>query len=303
MIKVLYGEETYCVWFKKHKYIDSIENKDFNVAEFDEFSQDTLEFLRTYPMLSDRKACLVNVADLKDVDNKYFNEYLANPEDDTDLIILPQKVDARLKIFKALQKADMIEEHKRLATNDDVKKMVAFFLKPYGAQIREDACVELLNRLNYTDKKSTMTLWTVKQVVENLAQTSKEIDKALVEQLVEKSESENVFALIKLILNKDIAGIARQEDIIMRTQGTSIGALAAILREYRMGYKKAFLGITPKDIGVNFVTLSNEPAAYLLDGVRILTGTIADIKQGRLKPDRAISLACEKLIAKGGAIV
>lgn len=302
MIKVLYGEETYCVWYKKHKYVDSIENKDFNLMEFDEFNSDTLEYLRTFPMMSDRKACLVNVADLKDVDNKYFSEYLANPEENTDLIILPQKVDARLKFYKTLQKADCIEEHKRLATNEDVKKMVAFFLKPYGARITEDACAELLNRLNYCDKKSTITLWNVKSVVENLAQTSSEINKELVERLVDKNESENVFALIKLVLNKDIAGIARQEDIIMRTQGSSIGALAAMLREYRMGYKKAFLGVSNKDMGVNFLTLNNEPAAYLLDGVRILTGTIADIKQGRLKPDRAISLACEKLIEKGGIL-
>lgn len=296
MIKVLYGEEVYCVWFKKHKYIDSIENKDFNVAEFDEFSQDTLEYLRTIPMMSEKKACLVSVADLKDVDNKYFNEYLESPEDNVDLIILPQKVDARTKFYKALQKADYIEEHKKLATNDDVKKMVAFFLKPYGAQIREDACAELLDRLNYTDKKSNITLWDVKQVVENLAQTSTEIDKALVEKLVEKNESENVFGLIKMILNKDIAGIVRQEDIIMRTQGSSIGALSAILREYRLGYKKAVLNVTPKELGVNFVTLDGEPAAYLLNGIRILTDTVTDIKQGRLKPDRALSLAAEKLI-------
>ncbi len=298
MIKVLFGEETYCVWFKKHKYVDSIENRDFNVMEFDEFNEETLEYLRTYPMMSDRKACLVNVAELKDVDNKYFNEYLDNPEENTDLIILPQKVDARMKLYKSLQKADMVEEHKRLATNEDVKKMIAYFLKPFNARIHEEACNELLKRLNYTDKKSTITLWTVKQVVENLAQTNSEITLELVERLVEKNENENVFALIKMILNKDIAGIARQEDLIMRTSGTPIGALAAVLREYRMGYKKAFLGITPKEIGVNFMTLSDEPAAYLLDGVRILTNTIADIKQGRIKPDRAISLACEKLIVQ-----
>ena len=293
MIKVLYGEEVYCVWFKKHKYIDSIENKDFNVAEFDEFSQDTLEYLRTIPMMSEKKACLVSVADLKDVDNKYFNEYLESPEDNADLIILPQKVDARTKFYKALQKADYIEEHKKLPTNDDVKKMVAFFLKPYGAQIREDACAELLDRLNYTDKKSNITLWDVKQVVENLAQTSTEIDKALVEKLVEKNESENVFGLIKMILNKDIAGIVRQEDIIMRTQGSS---------KYRLGYKKAVLNVTPKELGVNFVTLDGEPAAYLLNGIRILTGTVTDIKQGRLKPDRALSLAAEKLIQQKGSV-
>ena len=38
MIKVLFGEETYCVWFKKHKYVDDIENKDFNLAEFEEYA-------------------------------------------------------------------------------------------------------------------------------------------------------------------------------------------------------------------------------------------------------------------------
>ncbi len=297
MIKVIFGAEDYCVWFKKHKIIDTIQNQEFNLKEFECFDEDTLEWCRTFPMLSDRRAAVLCVPDLKILDTKLFKGYMAEPAEETDVVILPDKVDKKTKFYKSLLTDQIIEEHPKLKSVADLQKMILVFLKNTGAQIKQDACEELIRRLNYFERDE-VNLWTVKNAVQNLAQSSLQIDKALVETVIEDNEKENVFLLIDLLKKGNLAGIAKQENLIMRAQGSTHGALSAMLREFRIAYKQKFLGAKPADIGVKFISLNSWDAEKVMNGLEILTDTIFMIKSGRLKADRAISYACEKMLVQ-----
>lgn len=297
MIKILFGIEDYCLWYKKHQVIDPIQNPEFNLAEFDKFDEEVTDWCNTFPVLADRRACVINLQDLKALDTTVFMDYVKSPAAETDVVIIITKVDKRLKLFKTLEKAETVEveEHKKLNSVEGLQKMILIFLKNTGAQIKSDACEELIRRLNYFERDE-VNLWTVKNAVQNLAMSSKEIDKALVETVIEDNEKENVFLLIDLLKKGNLAGIAKQENLIMRAEGTTIGALSAMLREFRIAYKQKFLGAKPADMGVKFVSLNAWDAEKVMNGLETITDTIFMIKSGRLKPDRAISLACEKML-------
>ncbi len=298
MIKVLFGVEDYCVWFKKHKIIDGIPMPEMNVAEFDAFDEDAYNFCITFPMLSESKACIINLADLKQVEGPLFDKYLANENPQTTLILLPRKVDKRSKIYKALQKGYDVEECEKLKDERSLKKMIAHFLGE--TKIREDACNELIGRLNYFEQE-TVTLWTVKNTVLNLKQSADIIDIDLVKRLVESNDKENVFKLIDFLKKRDLVSLRKQEDLIMRAEGSTVGALSALLKEFRVAYNSKLFNASPSELGVRFISLKDADEAFIKLGLKTLTDVIWSIKTGSVKADRAISLACS-LIMEGGTL-
>lgn len=294
-VTLFYGEEDYCIWFKKHKILDSIESLNFNMGEFEVFDKDTLDFCNTFPFMSSKRACILQPKELKELDCKLFLDYIKSPVETTEVIIIPQKVDKRSKLYKTMKEACVIEECNKLETLEKVKKMVAIFLKDTGAKIKEDACDELIRRLNYF-RRSEVTLWTLKNTLMNLSQSAEIVDLALVESLVEDNEKENVFALIDCLKRGDMPALRRQEELILRAEGTPIGALSAMLREFRIAYKQKLFGVSPREIGVQSISLTGESEEYLIRGLTVITETISSIKSGTVSASNALSLACAKLL-------
>ena len=293
-ITLIFGEEDYCIWFKKHKIMSSIENLDFNMQEFEMFDKDTVAFCQTFPFMSDRRLCILQPKDLKDLDCKAFFDYIKAPCETTEVIILPQKVDKRSKVYKAIKADCTVEECVKLENEIKLKKMIAYFLKGTGVKIKEDASDELIRRLNYF-KSPEVTLWTLKNTLHNLSQSADIIDTALVEELVEDNEKENVFLLVDCLKKGDLKTIRRQEKLILQAEGSTIGALSAMLREFRIAYKQKLFNASPKDLGVQFISLGKEDISYLYKGIDVLTSTITGIKNGTVSVNNALSLACIKL--------
>ena len=71
-----------------------------------------------------------------------------------------------------------------------------------------------------------------------------------------------------------------------------------MLSEYRIAYKLVVLRKSLTDVGVKFSKLKNLPAASVVKGMEILTSTIEGIKQGRYDDNKALTLACERLMVE-----
>lgn len=285
-VELLYGNEPYCVSYHKTQAIKNLSTPDLDLAVFDEFSDEVVEFASSISMFGGDKLVIMQVEELKTLDTDSFKDFIKEPP--CDILIIPEKADARTKFFKSLplHACDKV-------TDGGLRKMIKNFLG--DSKISDDAMNELVKRLNYFDS-ADVNLFTVRSVCSILGAYTDNITKEDVTSLVENYEEDNAFVLIDLVLNKNMAGIRKQEDLLNRQGKSCIGALSAMLREYRIAYKLVVLKKSLTDVGVKFSKLKNLPAASVVKGMEILTSTIEGIKQGRYDDNKALTLACERLM-------
>lgn len=291
-IELLYGNEPYCVSYHKAQAIKKLAMPELDSATFSEFSEDVTNFCSSVSMFGGQKLCILQVEELKSLDTKEFREFMN--ETSCDVLIIPEKVDGRMKqgkFFKSLplHACDKVSEN-------GLKKMIKNFLGE-EVKIEDDAMNELVKRLHYLDRED-VNLFTVRSVCSILGAYTNSITIENVKNLVDNYEEDNAFVLIDCVLNKNISAIRHQENLLNRQGKSSIGALSAMLREYRIAYKLVYLNKSLNDIGVKFSKLKGLSPKNILRGMEILTGVIEGIKTGRYDDNTALTLACERLMVE-----
>ena len=70
MIKLLYGNEPFLIDCNKNKATDKVIYKDLNLAFFNSFNQEVLRLALTHPFMEDQRVIVLNIDNLKELDNK-----------------------------------------------------------------------------------------------------------------------------------------------------------------------------------------------------------------------------------------
>ena len=147
MIKLLYGNEPFLIDCNKNKATDKVIYKDLNLAFFNSFNQEVLRLALTHPFMEDQRVIVLNIDNLKELDNKDFLQYFDKPSKSTELIIICRKPDERLKIFKRLQENSICCN--KVKTKKEFQDIILRLLNRYSARITEEAMIEFQNRINY----------------------------------------------------------------------------------------------------------------------------------------------------------
>lgn len=299
MITLLYGEslpEPYCIDMRKAKALSEVNTKGLNYTSLKgAFTSEVVELARSYPIFETKRGIVLEVATLKDLDNKEFESYLDAPSPFTEIVIICREADKRLKVYKKIKDGTLkgvtaILCDKSEVTRDKLVKTVLYELKKRGAVMQEAAMKSFLERINY-DAIKDMTLLTVAGYIDTLASISKEIDPSMIEKYVPAFKEADGFLLVELLIKKDVKGL--MEQVSLASPKDAIKLLCLILRSYRIAWKKKCLNTS--EYGDN--DLSKLDVSTLKKCIGIINETIGAIKSGYIPEDIALKVACSKLAA------
>lgn len=295
MITILYGEKTpepYCIDARKKAALKGVNIGGINYSSMTgKFDAEVVALARTYPLFEEKRGIVLEVSSLKDLDNKDFMEYVKAPAPFTEMVIVCQDADKRLKVYKQMTEGKIPVQHhlcdKKTITKDRLIKVIAYELG--DAKMRKDALEEFLKRISY-EENSFMNLLTATGYLKTLTAVSKEIDKAMVEKYVPAFKEADVFLLTSLLIREDIDGL--MEQVNLASPKDAIGSLCFILRQFRIAWKRCFF----KDVSADGTqALEKYDAETLKRCIGIINGTIGAIKSGMMPDDIALKVACSEL--------
>lgn len=206
---VLYGEEQYLL----RKSLDTIiksyvkEDSDLNKVSYDATRTDLatiLEDATTIPFFADYKVILIDHAnflstsDDTDIDTQALANYLDAPMESTILIMIGdfEKLDARKKIVKKVQKTCKVLQYRRL---DALGKQnyVQEEIKKRNITVEAKAMQVLLERL-------PLDVGTIQKEMDKLELYGDTISERVAMDLVNRPLDEDVFALVDAVVQKDL---------------------------------------------------------------------------------------------------
>lgn len=292
-ILVAYGDEPYKVELLKQKYQANLSYPDFNCSIlYGVFDDKVLDLINTMPFMDERRAVILTVDTLKDLDNKAFFSLLENPVSSTDLLVVVRNYDNRLKIAKMLAKRKISMPCNKFENVSEFASAVKRECSLINVKISDTAITALEKRTGYLEFDAANFL-DVLDWLRKLAAISGEITASMIADMVPLKEEPNVFALAILI--RDGKYDALQKEISLLNEDDAIRVLSLLQREYRIGIKASWFSYA--DIGIRNATLGKLSESSLLKGLSILTDAIAKVKSGTLPSSIALKYAVAGLIA------
>lgn len=294
MIQIIYGNEPYLIDQMKKKAVANISTLDFNLTEFYAWSEDVLNYLSTYPVMDDTKVAFLYLKDIKELDSKSscsFTEYLSSPSDFSNLYIFPQKVDKRTSFYKSLSKAGIVKEINKISDENMLQKILLSKVSQLNGQITHDAYNELIRREAYLELDD-INLFHLTNDIQSLVSYDSNVTKDTVELLIPERIVSNAFGIATLLMQGNYRELKRQAEAL---SNDAIGALSALLREYRIAYKSKYF--SPGEIGVRSISLKSMETSELVAGMNIIISSIDAIKQSSLSEKTALWYTFQKLLA------
>jgi DNA polymerase-3 subunit delta len=320
---LFYGEEEYLVkWAADlivNRYVDPpLAQLNFAKVNWETSSlSEIISQCETLPMMGERRIVLVegfpagNEAvkwSLSEEEEREFTEYIKSLPESCFLIIIPDAVDKRKKLYKAMASCGSIYEFNRL-DEGDLRTFIKKRVRAGGKTIEAQAIRRLIERSGYYDKLSHYSLYNLDNDLKKLIALciGDEIDAELISQGLSDNTESHVFDMI------DAISAGRKGDALtilhnLLSSGESIyGLLAMICSQYELilmvkemgedGYVREDMA---KEIGVHpyRVKLAGDLShKYSKEKLRKMLGRCfqvdGNIKKGLLE-DR---LAMEMLIA------
>lgn len=244
-----------------------------DVSSFSSFDENTMSFLMATPFFSDVRTAFVSVIDLKEMDCPLFADYLENYSEHSNLVVRFETCDRRTAFFKQMKDRGVLS----LCDKEQAVPKLADFVKKHAmrrsATFGEGALDAFLTMENYAENPS-ITLYNILSDLNSLVSLSPAITVETVGAISSDNSMAAVFTLISLIKEKNVAELMHQVELL---RDSEIGALCALLREYRICYKKT-LGIS-KEYGKLFA--DRDSAAR---GIDILTDAISATKKRTFPP-------------------
>lgn len=285
---ILFGtEELYidnAVRLIKNKYVDS-DYESMNYMEFEKIEKsfnDFLEFVITFPFMSEKKVCVVKEAAFltstgslnKNDEDKLTDILNSNDSCITIFLIKEGKADSRKKLVKKLKEKNAVIELNKLNEGELTKYIVDKF-KSLNLNINLQDADYIANNSGYLEYESIVSLYHVNNEVEKLAAyktNSTDISFEDIDLLLIKSVESNIFKLVDYICdgNKSRAFEILDEMLLNNTPEQFI--IHMISRQYRMLYQYAILqkkGYNYNEI-INKMKLKNFVAAKLSKQTRNL---------------------------------
>lgn len=279
MLKIFLGDEPYLLDSAEKLFLEKASVED--VVTSTEYCM-VREHLQTISLFG-KKGAKVHLSALKELDVPEFWEDYASLKSDPDTILLVKasSYDTRTSVYKNLvaDKDKIVSFYDKSILKSGLSKHLRQTAANYGATFTEDALAVMEELSNYGE--SDISYYDLVGDIKNLASISSTITTSMVEEVVYKQEMANCFALLGMIQRKDTEALRRQVALL---SGNEIGAMSALLREYRIHYKY-LAGI---DTQKSKATCSKQEA---VDAIDILTEGITAIKNSGISKD-IIFLEC-----------
>lgn len=301
MLNVVYGNEPYFIQKYIKKLKRSIELPEFNLREFQGLTEDFFVFLSTCALMEERKACIVYLKTIKELDKKEFLSWVDTDEKDVNVLVVMDDLDKRTSVYKVLSKKNVLTDCNKMkdTQRNDFEKIIMSELKNIGAKITNSAFKEFIRRINYFEQPQYSLLEVIGQI-QKLYYYNPEISLENVELLIEDNEKEDVFVLAKELDLYNVEQLYKEVDLLIHAEGFSaIGSLSVLLREFRIAYKyvlfsdkalsNADFGIYKKPFFIQY------PHALLGECMQSLVEMIDKIKHG-FEEKAAMSIAISKLL-------
>lgn len=284
MIKLLTGNEPYALDTKIKGIKEGFSFFDMNFLESDTMGTHELNFLMQYPFMDNKKVLLLRLDTLGSC--KEIEDYVENPNPLADLVICCKKIDKRTKLYKKLSKEGEVIECNKL---DDIhlSKFIHQGIKKYNSSITSENLEFLIRRSCY-EIAEDVTLYTICNYVKQLCFLSKNINKELIEEIIEERIEGNAFSLFTDISRKNSVQAYKRGRNLSVTGSDAISTLSALLRNYRVCLKARMAG--PKAaqlIGLSSwqLNITKDAKRYsdmqLYNCINILQNAVNDIKVGK----------------------
>ena len=233
-IYVLYGVEDYLKLQYRDKLIKAVmptddgmnlsrmEGKDLDV-------KDLINAAETMPFFADRRVIVVNGSGLFKKSNDELAEYLEHVCNTTVLIFVESEVDARVKTFKAAQKAGATYE---FVMPDDMmlKKWIATKLKNDGVEMTGDAYQTFFEMTS--DSMSNMATEYEKLIA--FVGEGKRVEKSDVQNICTRQITTRIFDMINAMAVRDSkTAFDLYQDMLQSGSETPLGILALICNQYK----------------------------------------------------------------------
>lgn len=279
MVLLLTGNEPYCI----AKYIkiikNDIEHPEINYYKTEYFEDNEFELAYQFPLLASKR--LIHLSLDKFEMSPSLEKYIDVPCEHTDLIITcVTGIDKRTSFYKKLQKNKMVKVFDKV-DETTLKKFIFTRIKKNQVQITEDAYNLLLQYLRYYEDENC-NLYTVDAAITKLCLLKQPITVEYVEQYVEKSIDNNIFALAGFLAKKDIRALDLLNGLIENKED-SIYILSLLLRSLRLSYKTTVFQDEQKAIGVpsyQIQRFANCDRIHLVASINMVTEAIQKLKNG-----------------------
>jgi len=289
-IHVFYGDEPYILSYHRKAFEGKV-SQEINIDFFDKWDEQIVPFVKTCPLFDAVRVAIVTCDKLSDV--SLSEKEIADLMADTvaELVVFPNTVDKRSKIYKLLSDKKVITECNKLTDMEKVKRLLLKEVSKRGGRVTEDALNLFLKRENYPEHED-VSLFNLFSDLDRLLSYNLDITADNVKKLIKENVSEEVFGIAKMIQARDPVGLSKQAAVASKP----IGTLSALLREYRIAYKAKYFPV--KDIGVKYAGLSTFSKEELVYGIEVITDAIAGIKNGSMQEKNALKYCFWKLIHK-----
>lgn len=300
MACLLIGNEPYAIDLRIEGTTRHIENKDMNIMHTKTFDDSVLNYCNSFSFSGCKKLVIYKPDELKS--NEILIEYLRNESDFTKLLIVPgsNSIDKRTKLYKLLQK-NTVTENKY--SKSDILDFIILKTEKMSGSIERNTAEFLINRLMYLENED-VTIYDILSNLNKLVHYSKVIKESDIELIVKQNMSDDVFKIIKFLLNNDHSKALQQLNYKLNNGLNAINFLALLMRNFRVMYKIALIKdsghqINAKEIGVpyyqvtQFLNMTYNVYA-MKKAIDICNNKIIGIKNGLYLP----SLACNIALAQ-----
>lgn len=298
MILFFYGANSFAARAKLKQLKDQFIAKNGNDFGLDQLDgeriklQELVQQLQAVPFLASSRLIIIeNLGKNKTVAEEILERFDEVPES-TIVVLYDPEVDKRGKYFKTLSKLPKAAEFKPLAPPALMRWMEEEVTK-LGATIDRAATQELLNRCGDDQ-------WRLHGEITKLATHAEKITKADVEELVETSEEQNIFAFLDSVMAGDLAASLSGLERLQATGQNEMYILTMILWQLRQVLLAKFsgtsnsgelakqAGLSPYAAGKAIALARKVDEARLKDMYTAAVDCEYGIKTGKAKPEELI---------------
>lgn len=284
---ILLGKEQYKKDCLTKKAKEKISMPEYDIMHFSSCTDALVMFLNTMSFGGVRLAIL-SVKMLDELDNPIFMSILESDNANM-LLVNVLEYDKRKTIYKKLVASNKCVFCEQAKDECELNQILMKEVRQKGCVITPSAMQTFIKRTNYFEDEA-VTLYTVVNLLYDLCDYTTEIDDAAVEKIVPITIMENIFSLSNLLLQGDMLAIKQQIDCITRN-GSSIGPMSALLREFRLAWKEKLFSAEAIGVPKNRIVFHELNESIIFQSMVIITEAIADIKRGAKKDSESFYAA------------
>ena len=285
MEKLIIATEPY-IGYQKYK---KLKEQYQCVEEFEEFDINAYQALSMPSLFSvgETKGVFIRMPEL--TVNDLLVDYLKEPKNVGDLIVMVGKANKTLKVYKAFSDVDECRRPKE----QDLLTFIARKESDEGCRITQDAAHHMIAAYGYYDKDTESSLFDIVTTVKYLSGLTNEITLPVVQQYV-VSESSNAYTLCQLYFENRTGELMQNIRALQTKKGfSSIATLSLMNRNFRCLIQHIECGMAlpygvyrPRELSLD----------RLREGMEVITGYIRKVKAGTVPDQVALEYAVIELM-------